>query len=772
MSSCTSLNRFTTSRRGSSARSISTMARSLSWHMTLWEARGGGVRSSRSVPTVVQSLTTMYSGSGRTPLRFLDLVTDPLPRPDLLLWSGLGGWPRHCSEAVTDLTCWCWKQTTHRGPLHLFDAFASAFSAHLNTNSSLTNVVSAANRDGSLYALGLNGLTIYGSWLEVITTKSFSDTTRGLVFDPTRDLLDPAGTNDVTVFDTNTWTVVTRLPIQTSGSGNVSISVSTDGRYLFLKDPAGVRVFSLVSNVQRVTISGATIDNADFGNRFLAGNVSPLANDDDFTVAANGFVIGNLLENDVDLENDPLTLVAVNGESASVGSEIELVEGGFVVVDADGSFSFNPAGAFGDLAFGERRTVSFTYQVADNFGGVTTGTVRVTVEGRNDAPTANDDSFTTGESGVLAGSILANDFDVDGDTVAISAVNGDTSTVGQAIPLASGAMLTVNADGSFAYDPNGRFSWLRRGETASDSYTYTITDVNGETSTATVTILIQGGGGEDDLIGVFDGNWWVGVSNATSFVSSSWSDWSSFAPAVLSRGDFNGDGLVDVLGFRDGTWWVGISDGVSFVTSSWGMWSERVWKDVTQIAVGDVDGDGDDDVLARYLGSWWVGLSNGSTFTPQRWSGWSDKNWQHVTLVDLDADGDDDLLANLDGAWWQVSRPAAGSNRRPAGEPGATSTSTASACSTRMAMAAPTSTLLRGEWYVGISDGSEFAIGLWSTWRDAAWADAVVGDFNGDGRDDVAARLAGAGGSVFPRRKAQRVPRVAGACGKTSRGRT
>ena len=195
-----------------------------------------------------------------------------------------------------------------------------------------------------------------------------------------------------------------------------------------------------MSNVQRVTISGATIDNADFGNRFLAGNVSPLANDDDFTVAANGFVIGNLLENDVDLENDPLTLVAVNGESASVGFEIELVEGGFVVVDADGSFSFNPAGAFGDLAFGERRTVSFTYQVADNFGGVTTGTVRVTVEGRNDAPTANGDSFTTGESGTLAGSILANDFDVDGDTVSISAVNADTSTVGQAIPLASSAM--------------------------------------------------------------------------------------------------------------------------------------------------------------------------------------------------------------------------------------------------------------------------------------------------------------------------------------------
>ena len=82
------------------------------------------------------------------------------------------------------------------------------------------------------------------------------------------------------------------------------------------------------------------------------------------------------------------------------------------------------------------------------------------------------------------------------------------------------------------------------------------------------------------------------------------------------------------------------------------MWSERVWKDVTQIAVGDVDGDGDDDVLARYLGSWWVGVSDGSTFTPQRWSGWSDKNWQHVSLVDLDADGDDDLLANLDGAWW------------------------------------------------------------------------------------------------------------------------
>ncbi|MDJ0682309.1 MAG: hypothetical protein QNJ18_20910, partial [Xenococcaceae cyanobacterium MO_167.B52] len=45
---------------------------------------------------------------------------------------------------------------------------------------------------------------------------------------------------------------------------------------------------------------------------------------------------------------------------------------------------------------------------------------------------------------------------------------------------------------TFTYDPNGQFESLDDGETANDSFTYTITDDNGNTDTATVNITIDG----------------------------------------------------------------------------------------------------------------------------------------------------------------------------------------------------------------------------------------------------------------------------------------
>ena len=74
----------------------------------------------------------------------------------------------------------------------------------------------------------------------------------------------------------------------------------------------------------------------------------------------------------------------------------------------------------------------------------------------------------------------------------MSEVNGSAASVGTQITLASGALLTVNADGSYSYDPNGQFDALNDGETATDTFTYTVSDGNGGTDTATVTVTING----------------------------------------------------------------------------------------------------------------------------------------------------------------------------------------------------------------------------------------------------------------------------------------
>ena len=48
-----------------------------------------------------------------------------------------------------------------------------------------------------------------------------------------------------------------------------------------------------------------------------------------------------------------------------------------------------------------------------------------------------------------------------------------------------------------------------------------------------------------------------------------------------------------------------------------------------------------------------------------------------------------------------------------------------------------------GQWWVGRTDGSEFSAEHWATWSDVDWVDVLVADFNGDGMDDLAGRIEG-----------------------------
>ncbi|MDZ8104294.1 MAG: Ig-like domain-containing protein [Nostoc sp. DedQUE12a] len=132
----------------------------------------------------------------------------------------------------------------------------------------------------------------------------------------------------------------------------------------------------------------------------------------------------------------------------------------------------------------------YTINSANNTATVT---IAANDEVQNSPPTAVDDNATTNEDTAISGNVLANDTDPDtGDTLTVSAVNGNTANVGTEIALTSGALLTQNANGSFDYNPNGQFESLAVGATASDSFNYTISDGNGGTDTATVTITING----------------------------------------------------------------------------------------------------------------------------------------------------------------------------------------------------------------------------------------------------------------------------------------
>ncbi len=131
----------------------------------------------------------------------------------------------------------------------------------------------------------------------------------------------------------------------------------------------------------------------------------------------------------------------------------------------------------------------------DPSGLTFTTIVQVTIT--NPAPIAVDDMEVTDEDTVLSDSVLPDngngaDSDPDGDMLSVAEVNGTPITSGSVITLPSGALLTMNDDGTYDYDPNGQFEDLAAGESGTDSFTYQITDGQGGVSDATVTLTVEG----------------------------------------------------------------------------------------------------------------------------------------------------------------------------------------------------------------------------------------------------------------------------------------
>ena len=96
------------------------------------------------------------------------------------------------------------------------------------------------------------------------------------------------------------------------------------------------------------------------------------------------------------------------------------------------------------------------------------------------APNASNDSVSTTEDNTLVTiNALANDSITDPVTVTFN-TNGTQGAVSHL------------GNGSFSYNPFSAYQRLKTGETASDTFTYTLTDTNNLSDTATVTITVQG----------------------------------------------------------------------------------------------------------------------------------------------------------------------------------------------------------------------------------------------------------------------------------------
>lgn len=202
----------------------------------------------------------------------------------------------------------------------------------------------------------------------------------------------------------------------------------------------------------------------------------PMAVDDSYATDEDTVLMiaaPGVLDNDVDPENDPLSVVAFDATSA---------QGATVSVAADGSFTYDPTGApnLQALAAGANLDDTFTYTVEDApMSGTDVGTVTVTVTGIDDPPVAvNDAATVTEDAPATAIGVLANDDDPDGGLIQIGSVTQPPN--GTVVITGGGSGLTYEPDPDFCNDPPG---------TSTDDFTYTLNGGSNATVAVTVTCV-------------------------------------------------------------------------------------------------------------------------------------------------------------------------------------------------------------------------------------------------------------------------------------------
>src|SRR5206468_2313404 len=235
-------------------------------------------------------------------------------------------------------------------------------------------------------------------------------------------------------------------------------------------------------------------------------NDPPVALDDSYTTDEDIPLLVDgpgVLGNDTDIDGDSLSAVLVGGPSY-----------GTLTFNADGSFSYTPATNFNGLD-------SFSYKASDGTADSSPATVTITVTPVNDAPVAVNDSYSLDEDTTLevsAPGVLANDSDIDGDSLSAVLVSGPEH-----------GSLTLNTNGSFTYVPATNYN-------EPDSFSYKANDGTVDSGVATVLITVDAV--NDAPV----------AANDDGYTTAEDTELTVIAPGVLANdSDVDGDSLSAVL---------------------------------------------------------------------------------------------------------------------------------------------------------------------------------------------------------------------------------
>lgn len=308
----------------------------------------------------------------------------------------------------------------------------------------------------------------------------------------------------------------TQLTDPTQGGSLVNLAVANlaeEERYSFLFEGNAQLIDNIL--VTGGLALGSQFDAVHLNSQF--GGTRPTDHDPQvallrFAVAPHDLVISNASV----AENLPAgTVVGTLGATDTPGDNLTFA----LTDDAGGLFAVDRATGVvtttAPLDFEALASYTITAQVTDGAGLTATADLAIAIVNVNEAPIAANDQVAVNEDATTAdlwATILANDRDPDGDRLTISAVDAQ-GTLGSVIFDPASQTLRYVAD-------NDAFDNLLPGQTATDHFTYTVTDAAGLTSTATVELTITaiddgvlrigtsrrdtltGTGGEDTLYGV------------------------------------------------------------------------------------------------------------------------------------------------------------------------------------------------------------------------------------------------------------------------------
>jgi len=308
-----------------------------------------------------------------------------------------------------------------------------------------------------------------------------------------------------------------------------TITVNADGTWSFTSD-ASEQHGNIVDTIN-YTVSDSNGNNASAAFKIEVTDTVPTASPDTNSITEEtASVTGNVFDNDTmsaDTTATPVTGVKAGNDisTAATGGLATAVVGtyGSVTINADGSYTYNldnGNSAVQALNDGDTLTDVYTYSITDGDGDVSTTTLNITINGKdeppppppppppasNNVPDAIDDFaniFDVSEDVdglVLYGNVFTGDSngigkdDIGGDGPAtpgpvtdvqspFDAVNSGTNTVidGQF------GTITILDNGDYRYViPFSQIS--ESSSEINETFTYTITDSNGDSDSATLTI--------------------------------------------------------------------------------------------------------------------------------------------------------------------------------------------------------------------------------------------------------------------------------------------